>query len=258
MKNEDLLDKILSILSTIVDNREKLEKIQAYLVKILNEDIKEYEIPEEYQKIISEIAKQIDAGLVCYLNLDTSEIESIPQHLDAADPEEYELLTGEPFERINFKHLNWENSIVFEPLESFESFKIMEDFTTILEDIWWKEKFINALNRKQPSANFKTLIDNSPYRKDWFAFKHKQIESLVAALLSNRLDEIQKGIQEEINGIYNDDGTKVDLQTIPLPSLCIICKKYQIDDWEENLLCQMNRHSQRNNEEFKCGAFEHI
>lgn len=63
---------------------------------------------------------------------------------------------------------------------------------------------------------------------------------------------------EEINGFYDDDGNKIDPHSIPIPSLCIICKKYQDDDWEENLLCQMIRNDQRNETDFKCGAFKKL
>lgn len=58
-------------------------------------------------------------------------------------------------------------------------------------------------------------------------------------------------------GIYDDDGTKVDESSIPVPNLCVICKKHLLDDWEENLLCKMNRHDQRDDlNNFQCGAFE--
>lgn len=60
-------------------------------------------------------------------------------------------------------------------------------------------------------------------------------------------------------GIYNDDGTKVNEELIPLANLCIICKKHEIDDFMENLLCKMNRHDQRNDlNNFECGAFVKI
>ena len=59
------------------------------------------------------------------------------------------------------------------------------------------------------------------------------------------------------DGIYNDDGTKVDESTIPTPNLCIICKKHISEDWEEDILCKMNRHDQRDDlDNFRCGAFE--
>lgn len=58
------------------------------------------------------------------------------------------------------------------------------------------------------------------------------------------------------NGFYNDDGEKIDPESVPIPSLCLICKSYHTDDWEENLLCLMNRFDQKDNDEFRCGAFE--
>ena len=60
------------------------------------------------------------------------------------------------------------------------------------------------------------------------------------------------------NGFYNDDGTKMNLDAVPIPGLCIICKKYQLDDWDENILCTLNRNDQRDSDDFKCGAFEKI
>lgn len=59
-----------------------------------------------------------------------------------------------------------------------------------------------------------------------------------------------------INGLYNDDGTKVTIENIPIPDLCLGCKSYLVDDWEENLMCNMNRNDQRNDDYFECGAFE--
>ena len=63
---------------------------------------------------------------------------------------------------------------------------------------------------------------------------------------------------EMINGFYDDDGNKIDPNSVPVPGLCIICKQYQLDDSEENLLCLMNRNDQRNELDFKCGAYAKI
>jgi len=59
-----------------------------------------------------------------------------------------------------------------------------------------------------------------------------------------------------ISGLYNDDGTRVVIENIPIPGLCLRCKSYLVDDWEENLLCNMNRNDQQNDDHFECGAFE--
>jgi len=61
---------------------------------------------------------------------------------------------------------------------------------------------------------------------------------------------------EDLNGFFDDDGNKIDLQNIPIPDLCKICKSYQINDWDENLLCMMNRSDQRNEPNFVCGTFD--
>lgn len=60
-------------------------------------------------------------------------------------------------------------------------------------------------------------------------------------------------------GIYNDDGTKVNEDLIPVSNLCIICKKHETDDYMENILCKMNRNDQRNDlDNFQCGSFERV
>lgn len=61
-----------------------------------------------------------------------------------------------------------------------------------------------------------------------------------------------------MDGLFNDDGTRIEPESISLPCLCVICKMYQDDDPEENLLCLVNRFDQRNDDDFKCGMFEKI
>lgn len=63
---------------------------------------------------------------------------------------------------------------------------------------------------------------------------------------------------EMINGFYDDDGNKIDPNSVTIPGLCVICMQYQLDDPEENLLCLMNRYDQRNETDFTCGAFEKL
>jgi len=63
---------------------------------------------------------------------------------------------------------------------------------------------------------------------------------------------------EDINGFFDDDGNKMDLHDIPVPDQCKKCKSYQVNDWDENLLCMMNRSDQRNDTNFKCGAFDKL
>ena len=60
----------------------------------------------------------------------------------------------------------------------------------------------------------------------------------------------------DINGIYDDDGNKINPHSVPVPGLCLICEKYADTDPEENLLCMLNRFDQKDEDNFKCHAFK--
>lgn len=62
-------------------------------------------------------------------------------------------------------------------------------------------------------------------------------------------------MNDDISGIYNDDGTKIDPETVPKPSLCVTCKKDE-KEGEEQMLCLLNRNDQRDETDFQCGAYE--
>ncbi len=61
-------------------------------------------------------------------------------------------------------------------------------------------------------------------------------------------------MDDEIDGFYLDDGTKVDPNLIPKPGLCISCAKD--DDPAEEVLCTLNRIDQMDDDDFKCYAYE--
>lgn len=260
MKSKEILDEILRILYTIKEDHGKLQEILTFLQNEFYEpvEINKSESPEKYQSIIKEIAESIDSGLVCFLNLDTVEIEDFPKEM-LDDPEEFEAMTGDSLENLSFKHTNWENCVRFDPLESFESFDIMREFVDSLKDKGLKDKLNNALNDRKPFANFKAIIDNSNCRQNWFDFKKQFMENHVKELLLLEFEDKESDVyREEINGFYDDDGNKIDPDSVPIPSLCVICKSNQVDDWEENLLCLMNRFDQKDDKDFKCGAFKKI
>lgn len=57
-------------------------------------------------------------------------------------------------------------------------------------------------------------------------------------------------------GIFDEEGNPINPDLIPKPGLCLLCKFNNVDDAEENILCNLTRYDQRNEEEFNCGAFE--
>lgn len=62
----------------------------------------------------------------------------------------------------------------------------------------------------------------------------------------------------KINGIFDDEGFEINPDSIKKPSLCIACLKNVDPDWEEELLCNLNRNDQADESEFKCYAFEKL
>lgn len=178
MNKNQLQNEILAIIRTVFDDKKALQKIHAFLLSEIYEEPEPEEIPGKYKDVVSEIADSVLAGLICYFNPETFEVEDIPEFM-VQDPEEYELITGEPEDSMELKHQTWANCIEIEPMGSHESFKIMEYFIDELSDKNFQDKLINALNRKKPFANFKYLIESSDYRQQWFDFRQAQYELYV-------------------------------------------------------------------------------
>ncbi len=53
---------------------------------------------------------------------------------------------------------------------------------------------------------------------------------------------------------YDDDGTEMNPDLIPKPSLCVSCAKNE--DQDEEVVCNLNRLDQQGEPEFKCFAYE--
>lgn len=61
-----------------------------------------------------------------------------------------------------------------------------------------------------------------------------------------------------INGFFDDEGYEIKRDTIKMQLLCLTCIKNNSDDWEDDILCNLNRSDQTNRKEFKCGAYEKL
>ena len=56
--------------------------------------------------------------------------------------------------------------------------------------------------------------------------------------------------------LYDDNGNELDVSKIPIPKLCFSCEKK--DAPYELILCNLNRFDQKDDDDFKCGAYESI
>ncbi len=54
--------------------------------------------------------------------------------------------------------------------------------------------------------------------------------------------------------MYDDDGSEISEYEIPKPGLCLTCAKD--DNPNEFHLCQLNRFDQKDEQEFRCDAYE--
>ncbi len=182
MKTDELLNQILPILHSVKDDEEKLQKILDFMLEEIYEepDDAEIVIPEKYCELVQKTAEAIACGMVCFINPDTLEMEDVPKTLlDEGYFSEEEDEDDDEDNMMSMKHHQWEKCITVEPPESNESFRIMEDFVSVIEDKELKKQLVNALNNRHPFANFKNTIENSNRRKEWFAFKQSKLEEYV-------------------------------------------------------------------------------
>ena len=191
MKTDEILNQVLAHIRLVRDDKEKLQKILDFILEEIYEepDDEPLEIPDRFEKILKPIAQSIDAGFICFLNPKTLEIEEVPQEL-INDPYEFKMMTGSGLEDFQLKYKSWDEYYEFEPLESHESFRIMEAFAERQDDEKFKNQLIYALNNRKPFANFKWKVDNSKYRQDWFDFKQQWLEDRVRELIWIELNKL--------------------------------------------------------------------
>jgi len=116
---------------------------------------------------IKEIAELLDSGMTCFYHRPTGKIDYHPDINDPYfDPEPWQ----DTMNKIKSDRDNYER---FVKMESYEGFRVMENFAHSLSDEDFKIKLLNALSKRKPFQNFKDLIDRSDCRQDWFDFKYR-------------------------------------------------------------------------------------
>ncbi|MBN1633415.1 MAG: hypothetical protein JW917_04535 [Ignavibacteria bacterium] len=139
---------------------------------------------------IRQIADEVDLGFICYYNVKTNEIYSLPD-FDRGFYYEEELWKDE----IKKIKSQLKYCITFENMSSEQSFEIMEDFAHSVEDEAIKERLLKILDRAKPFRNFKYEIDDYPdLREKWFKFKSDRICKYIEEVIEyfNDSDEYEK------------------------------------------------------------------
>jgi len=182
MTNNKLLDQCLAILYQIKDDKENLETLLTFMEEEFVEEMPDtpltdckLQIDEKYRPVVKEIADYLGAGYIVFVNPETLEIDSVPKDYDS-------MITD--FEYNYDKVQDW---IEIEPLESHESYDVMESFVRNLPNGKEKEKLANAIEGYKPFANFNRLIHNSEERERWFEYRTCWFEKYV---IDNYLEKI--------------------------------------------------------------------
>ena len=117
---------------------------------------------------LKEIAQQLDMGMKCFYHMPSGQLKSYPDELRGHAGFDDELWQ----ETINEVELTPQEYIVFEAMDTFESFKLMEIFVVNIIDEKIRKRFENAIAFKKPFQHFKQLLYNYPdLRQEWFQYK---------------------------------------------------------------------------------------
>ena len=184
MTKNILLDRCLAILYNIKEDDESLKTLLNFMenefIMETQEDVVQLidyklQIDEKYRLVVKEIAEYLSIGHIVFVNPKTFEIETIPINLDS-------FMTD-----FEFDYKKVEDCVEIEPLESHESYEVMESFVANLPKGKEKEILSNAVSGYKPFANFNRLIHNSDERENWFKYRTCWFEKYV---IDNHLTKI--------------------------------------------------------------------
>jgi hypothetical protein len=189
MNKNDLLNSCLAILRHIKEDKKSLETLLEFMedkfvvetpVAVPLIDYK-LQIDEKYRPVVKGIAECLEMGHIVFVDPETLEIDSVPKDYDL-------LITG-----IEYDYDKVADWIEIEPLESHESYEIMESFVENLPADKEKERLTNAITGHKPFANFNCLIHNSEERENWFQYRTFLYEKYV---IDNYLTKISQSCKK--------------------------------------------------------------
>ncbi len=123
--------------------------------------------------MIKEIAEQLDCGMKCFYNLKTGELEYFPDENNHSSFDAEESPWKEIKDKIDEEP---DDYLMFEGMDSHESFRVMENFISEIPLQIIQVKFEVAIQRKKPFQQFKYLLLDFPdLRENWFAYKAQSL-----------------------------------------------------------------------------------
>lgn len=142
------------------------------------------------QEMIKEIAGQLDMGMICFYHLPTGELVSYPDELKMGGAFEEEFWR-EDMDKVDENNQEY---VRFTGMESYESYKLMEDFISLISDQKVQDKFEQIIQKRKPFQQFKNLLLDYPdLRQQWFSYKDQRYKEYV----QEQLDSFNRSLQKE-------------------------------------------------------------
>ena len=172
---------------------------------------------------------------------------------------------SENFPKTTIERLSGLEKIYFPPVEKLSHEQLQNLLDAMVAFLESKNYVVNLYHRMPIERTYQKLLDKWTDEID-----HVENGLLGLIFCPENLDECDirefcgccfEGDPSDIpvyNGIYDDDGNKIDRLSIPMPDLCLNCESFLDDDWEENMLCDLTRADREEGEEFVCYAWRFI
>jgi|GEM_PF-571649 len=141
---------------------------------------------------LKEISEYLDAGMACFYNKTTGELETFPYGLENSGLEEDWAEVRSKIEAFP------DNYLQIEQMHKREVFELMGNFAAEIDDIPTRKRFSGLIHGKKPFAHFKNMLSNYPHlNEQWFAFKLERYIEFVRKQL-----EVFNLINDPIKGFY--------------------------------------------------------
>ena len=133
-------------------------------------------------------------------------IDEVACAMDSHSPEmewfyDFDEQETVPSMRFGDFHPNENHQLLrIEPLESWEGFRIMEDFVDTVNNRNDQNKLWSALRQRHPFSAFKNMLHYTNQREAWFAYKNERMKTIVERWMK------ENGVTYE-DGLFKCDNT---------------------------------------------------
>lgn len=117
------------------------------------------------------VAGELEIGMRAYIHKETGELVTFP------DPDQFGSLDSDDWQDEQDKvEANSEDYIEIRPMDSRESYQIMEEFIEKCTPEPLRSRLFRAIDQPKPFQRFKHEIDQSgAYRQQWFDFRDQKM-----------------------------------------------------------------------------------